>query len=69
MIPSSVFESIASSDEFTIDARSVLVAPARSVMSRAIDETPSTLPSLSRMGDTVREMEIRRPSFRTRTVS
>ncbi len=58
---------MASSDEWTSEASSAV--DARSVMSRAIDETPTTLPASSRMGDTEREMEIRRPSLRTRTVS
>ena len=41
----------------------------RSVMSRATFDAPMTRPSSSRIGETVREMSIRRPSLATRTVS
>ena len=41
----------------------------RSVMSRATFDAPTTRPSASRTGETVREMSSRRPSLATRTVS
>ena len=41
----------------------------RSVMSRAIFEAPTIVPSPSRIGETVSEMSTRLPSLRRRTVS
>ena len=41
----------------------------RSVMSRAITEAPTTVPSSSRRGETANETKINRPSFVTRSVS
>ena len=39
------------------------------VMSRAIEDAPTTLPSAFRIGDTVTDMLMRRPFFLTPTVS
>jgi hypothetical protein len=44
-------------------------ASLRSVISRAIFEAPTTLPSVVLIGDTVSEMSTRLPSLRRRTVS
>ena len=50
-------------------ARRLSSARLRSVMSRAIDETPISILSESYIGETVSDTEIVWPSFRTRMVS
>ena len=50
-------------------SRMAASASLRCVMSRAIDDAPTTLPSASQIGDTATETSTRRPSFRIPTVS